>query len=306
VLSKELLYAVALEEDLLARVDAEGGPAKARDSVREAVTERVQKLVPDDISVEALEEEGVRGEWVVSPLEPEDRVAIFIHGGGWTLGSPAESRELAARISRAAQASVLSLEFGLAPEHPFPAARDEVLAAFRWVIANGSDPREIALVGESTGATIALSAALALRDAGGPAPGTVVLMSPVLDLSAGADPGPEDPMHAWKTVQSGSTQYLNGLSAEDPGASPALADPTGLASLLIQVGTADPFLEQVRRFELRAREAGVDVTYREWEGMVHRWQGYPHIHDAARASDQVGDFLLQRLGPGYVPVERAA
>jgi len=248
----------------------------------------------------------VRGEWVQSPLDPDSRVAVFVHGGAFTLGSAAQSRELAARLSRASQTRVLSLDYGLAPEHPFPRARDEIVSAFNWLLAGGADPREVALVGESTGATIALAAALALRDAGGAGPGTVVLMSPVVDLRIVGHAPAADPMRAAESIAAGAAAYLAATSPDDPGASPGLAELDGLPSLFIQVGTADPFLDQVRAFAQRARDAGVDVTYREFDGMVHRWQSYPHIRDAGRAINQVGDYLLQRIGPGYVPVERPA
>jgi monoterpene epsilon-lactone hydrolase len=131
-------------------------------------------------------------------------------------------------------------------------------------------------------------------------------MSPVVDLrESGVVPG-EDPIGAWKTIHSGARSYLGDVSADDPRVSPAVAELSGLPSLLIQVGTADPFLDQVWQFIQRAIDAGVDVTSRESEGMPHRWQTYPHIYDAGRATNQVGEFLLQRIGPGYVPVKSAA
>jgi epsilon-lactone hydrolase len=276
--SKELAHAVALEEEISALVASAPDPAAARESVRRVVGERVRRSVPDDIEIEAVSEVAVRAEWVIPPLDPENRVAIFVHGGGGTLGSAEESRELAARIARSAQARLLVLDYRLAPEHPHPAARDDVVAAFRWLVAEGADPREIALVGESTGAALALAAALTLRDDGGPLPGTIALMSPALD----------------------------GTSPEDPPVSPARGDLAGLPALLILLGTADPFLTQGRELVQRARDAGVETTEREYAELPHRWATYPHIYEAIQASNQLGEYLLQRLGPGYVPVPSPA
>lgn len=305
--SQELTHAVALEEELHALVAAAADPAAARESVRRVVSERVRRTVPDDIGIDAVNEEATRGEWVIPPLDPETRVAIFVHGGGGTLGSAEESRELAARIARSAQARLLVLDYRLAPEHPHPAARDDVVAAFRWLVAEGADPREIGLVGESTGAALALAAALTLRDGGGPLPGTIALMSPVVDLTQLAEaPTATDPTRSWQSVQDGVRAALGGISPEDPAVSPGRADLAGLPALLILLGTADPFLAQGRDLVQRARDAGVEVTEREYAEVPHRWAVYPHIYEAIQASNQLGEYLLQRLGPGYVPVQSLA
>jgi epsilon-lactone hydrolase len=306
VRSKELRHAIALEQDLARRMDTAPNPAAAREDVHAAVMARVGKTVPDDVDVELVDEGAVRGEWVASPLEPEARVALFLHGGAGVFGCAAESRELAARISRSAQARVLAVDYRLAPEDPFPAALDDAVAAFRWLVADGADPREIALVGESTGAALALGAALRLRDEGDALPGTVALLSPVTDFTTIGHPGADDPTGAGGLIARNAGLYLGDTPANDPRVSPALADLAGSPALLIQVGTADPALEQVRGLLERARAAGVEVSHYEWDGMIHRWQSYPHIYESVPASNQVGEYLLQRLGPGYVPVPRAA
>jgi epsilon-lactone hydrolase len=301
--SKELAHAVALEDEIRALVAAAPDPAAARESVRRVVGGRVARTVTDDIGIEAVSEGSVHGEWVIPPLDPETRVAIFVHGGGGSLGSAEESRELAARIARAAQARLLVLDYRLAPEHPHPAPHDDVVAAFRWLVADGTDPREIALIGESTGAALALAAALTLRDDGGPLPGTIALMSPVVDLALPDEaPSAEDPMKSWQSVQDDLRGGLGAASPEDPAVSPGRAELAGLPALLILLGTADPFLAQGRALVERARGAGVEVTEREYAELPHRWAIYPHIDEATQASNQLGEYLLQRLGPGYVPV----
>jgi acetyl esterase/lipase len=202
---------------------------------------------------------------------------------------------------------VLSLDYRLAPEHPYPAGRDDVLAALRHLVATGADDRKLALVGISTGAALVLAAAIALRDAGEPLPGAIALLSPVVDLTAGPAEG-EDPLGAWAAIGQRLGDYLGSTPATDPGASPGLADLSGLPPMLIQAGGADPVAEQAARLAERAEQAGVEVTHRVWETMIHGWQRFPHIHEAGMASNQVGDWLLQRIGPAYVPVpfERGA
>ncbi|HEY6761218.1 MAG TPA: alpha/beta fold hydrolase [Baekduia sp.] len=293
--STELRHAIELEDEVRRAIEATDDVAVARQHVRAVVLERNAKRVPDDIEVEVVDAGGVGAEWVVSPLDPERRVVVFVHGGGFTLGSAAESRELTARLARASQARVLALDIRLAPEARFPAPIDDVLAAFRWLVADGADPREIALVGESTGAAAVLAAAVALRDAGEAGPGAVALLSPVLDLRA-----PD------QDLARGAELYRGDAPADDPRVSPVLADLDGLPPLFVQAGTADTAAAAAAELARRAEEAGVVVVHQEWEGMIHRWQTHPHVYDATRAVHQVGDFLLRRIGPGYVPVQPAA
>lgn len=299
---KELQHTVDLENEQLARLDAEQDVAAARASLATSVLDRVRKTTPDDTDVEPVDEGGVRGEWVSSPLGTDNRVAILLHGGAWAFGSAEQSRELARRLSWSAQSRVLSLDFRMPPEHPYPAGVDDVVHAFEWLVSDGADPREIALVGESTGATLALAAAIRLRDAAGATPGALALMSPVLDLGP-ATTG-DDPISAWALIDRYADDYAGDAGRDDRGVSPARAELRDLPSMAIQAGSQDPVLEQARRFAEQAEAAGVDVSFSEWDGAVHRWQVYPHIYDAARATNLIGEYLLQRIGPGYVPVPR--
>jgi acetyl esterase/lipase len=201
---------------------------------------------------------------------------------------------------------VLALEYRLAPEHPVPAAIDDLVAAIRSLIAEGIAPREIALVGQSTGGGLVLAATMALRDAGEPIPGALALMSPVVDMTPGSPGSVDDPVRAWELIERQASGYLGGVNREDRRASPALADVAGLPATLLQVGTADPVLDQGRALAAKAQAAGVAIRLVEFDGMVHGWQSHPHVQEAVRASNEVGEYLLQRIGPAYVPVPRAA
>jgi acetyl esterase/lipase len=301
--TKELRRVVELERERARRSGGWDDLSHARAVTRDLQLQRNAKRIPDDIDVEPVDAGGVGAEWVIPPLDPERRVAVFVHGGGWAFGSAEESRELTARLARAAQARVLALDVRLAPEHRHPAPVEDLLTAFAWLVGDGADPREIALVGESTGASVVLSAALRLRDAGGPAPGTVALLSPVLDLRERH--GTDDELGTLDALSHQLESYLGGADPGDPLVSPVLADPSGLPPLLVQVGGADAVAADGRRLAEAARQAGVTVVEQDWEGMPHRWQTYPHVYDATRAIHQAGDFLLRRIGPGSVPVRPA-
>jgi monoterpene epsilon-lactone hydrolase len=304
--SREVDHALTTELAYRQLVDAEADPARASVALRSAVLLNVLKRVPDDITVSEADVSPVRGEWVSAPFDPEGRRIVFVHGGAFTFGSAAESRELVARLARASQTSILALDYRTAPEHPVPAAIDDVLAAVRWLVADGVAPREIAVVGQSTGGGVALAAMLALRDAGEPMPGALALMSPVVDLTVAPADADQDPVHAWELIERHADAYLAGVPRDDCRVSPGRGDLTGLPPMLVQLGTRDPVLAQGRELAARADAAGVTVTTTEWDGMFHGWQAYPHIYEAVRASNDIGEYLLQRIGPAYVPVPRAA
>jgi epsilon-lactone hydrolase len=304
--SKEVDHALSTELADRQLVEAEADPTSARAALRSAVLQRVLKRVPDDISVSEVAGSSPRGEWVSAPFDTEGRRIVFVHGGAFAFGSAAESRELVARLARASHTSVLALDYRTAPEHPLPAAIDDVLAAVRWLIADGITPREIAVVGYSTGGGVALAAMLALRDAGEPMPGALALMSPVVDLTIDPANSDHDPAHSWELIERHADGYLAGVPRDDRRVSPGRDELTGLPPMLVQLGTRDPVLRQGRELAARADAAGAAVTTTEWDGMFHGWQAHPHIYEAVRASNDIGEYLLQRIGPAYVPVPRAA
>lgn len=297
---------IAIEHGYRELMNTRADPADARHALRAAVLAGARPRIPDDISVEVVEEPGLRGEWVSAPFDSEGRRIVFVHGRAFAFGSPAESRELVGRIARSSQTRVLALEYRLAPEHPVPAAIDDLVGAIRSLIAEGIAAHEIALVGQSTGGGLVLAASRALRDAGEPTPGALALMSPVVDMTAVGPGSVDDPVRAWELIERHAGGYLGGVTRDDQRASPALADLAGLPATLLQLGTADPVLEQGRALAATARAAGVTMKLTEFDGMPHGWQSHPHVQEAVRASNEVGEYLLQRIGPAYVPVRRAA
>jgi epsilon-lactone hydrolase len=256
--------------------------------------------IPDDVLVTDVVANGVLAHWLDAPGADTGRVLLFLHGGGYRLGSLRSDGELAARLGRAAGMRVLFLEYRLAPEHPFPAAIDDTLAAWDWLVADqhlGS--KSIALAGDSAGGGLSVALLVALRDAGAQLPAAAVLMSPTVDLtSSGAsmtERVDQDPISTPALLRELSSGYLAGADPTTPLASPLFASLAGLPPLLVQVGTADLLLSDSQRLAAAAADAGVDVTLEIGEGLPHVYQSTPGTPEAAEATGQIGEFLRARV-----------
>jgi epsilon-lactone hydrolase len=256
--------------------------------------------VPDDVRVTDVSAAGVPAHWLDAPEADPGRVLLFLHGGGFQLGSIASDGELAARLGRAGGMRVLFVEYRLAPEHPFPAAIDDVIAAARW-LATGPDPtvRSMAVAGASAGGGLAVSLLVALRDAGEPLPAAAVLMSPTVDLtSSGAsmtERVDQDPFSTPAMLRQFAADYLAGADPRTPLASPLFASLTGLPPLLIQAGTADLLFSDSQRLAAAAAAAGVDVTFTVGDGLPHVYPILLGTPEAAEATEQTGKFLRARV-----------
>jgi monoterpene epsilon-lactone hydrolase len=253
-------------------------------------------LVPDDVQVTEVNAGGVPAHWLVAPGADTDRVLLFLHGGGYQFGSLRSDGELAARLGRASGMRVLFPEYRLAPEHPFPAAIDDVRAAWRWLrTEQGLSARSIALAGDSAGGGLTVALLVAARDAGEALPAAAVLMSPTVDLtSSGAsmtERAAQDPISTPAMLRQLASDYLAGADPKTPLASPLFASLSGLPPLLVQVGTADLLLSDSERLATAAAEAGVDVVLQIGEGLPHVYQLMPGTPEAAEATAQIGKFL---------------
>jgi len=221
---------------------------------------------------------------------------LFLHGGAYSTGSPDLYRHIAWRFANAARAEFVAVDYRLAPEHPFPAALDDALAAWRGLLAEGTEPRHCAFLGDSAGGGLALALALRLRDERGPLPAAIVGISPWTDLAITGDsarPGARDPMLEANDLHLLAAQYLGDGDARNPYISPLYGDPHGLPPTLLQVGGDEILKDDSVRMAERMRDAGCDVTLEIWPRMVHVWHAFaPVMPEARRAIDRAGDFIL--------------
>jgi epsilon-lactone hydrolase len=256
--------------------------------------------VPDDVLVTEVNAGGVPAHWLAAPGADADRVLLFLHGGGFELGSLRSDGELAARLGRAGGMRVLLPEYRLAPEHPFPAAIDDVLAAWRWLrTGQGLSASSVAVAGDSAGGGLAVALLVATRNAGETLPAAAVLMSPTVDLtSSGAsmtERVEQDPFSTPAMLRQFAADYLAGTDPKTPLASPLFAALAGLPPLLVQVGTADLLLSDSERLAAAAAAAGVDVTLEIGEGLPHVYQILLGTPEAAEATERIGKFLRTRV-----------
>ena len=243
---------------------------------------------------------GVPAHWLAAPGADAGRVLLFLHGGGFELGSLRSDGELAARLGRASRMRVLFPEYRLAPEHPFPAAIDDILTTWRWLrTGQGLSAGSIAVAGDSAGGGLAVALLVATRDVGEALPAAAVLMSPTVDLtSSGAsmtERVDQDPFSTPALLRQLAADYLAGADPKTPLASPLFASLAGLPPLLIQVGTADLLLSDSERLAAAAADAGVDVTLEIGEGLPHVYPIMLGTPEAAEATERTGKFLRAQV-----------
>ena len=253
-----------------------------------------------DIKCDPVSASGVKAEWISAPGAVPGRAVLYLHGGGYVVGSIKTHRDLMGRVARAAKARVLGLDYRLAPEDPFPAAVDDSVAAYRWMLQQDLSPSRIAVAGDSAGGGLVVATLVAIRDAKLPMPATGVCLSPWVDLE-GIGESMKTRAHADPVVQrEGLTQmaaaYLGGKDARTPLAAPLYADLKGLPPLLIQVGDAETLLDDSNRLAQRARAAGVQVKLEVWPEMIHVFQLFAgFLPEGQQAVDGIGQYLGQQL-----------
>ena len=239
---------------------------------------------------------GVLGEWIEPPDSRSAPVILYLHGGGYMMGSPDTHRAMAARIAAASRARALVLDYRLAPEHPFPAALEDAVAAYRWLLEHGTPPERIILAGDSAGGGLALAALLALRDAGDPMPAAAVLISPLTDMEGTGESvrtrAKADPMLTCDDRVVFRHYLAAGNDPRSPFISPLYGNLAGLPPLLIHVGDDEILLSDSTRLAERACSAGTDVTLEVWPRMWHVWHFFaPYLPEANRAIRRIGDFV---------------
>jgi monoterpene epsilon-lactone hydrolase len=244
---------------------------------------------------------GAPAEWTSTSDADPSRVILFLHGGGYVSGSIASHRHMIAEAGRQARARTLALEYRLAPEHPFPAALDDALAAYRFLLASGFSPASIMLAGESAGGGLALATLVSLRDAGEALPGAVWLSSPWVDLEMRGGTmqakAALDPLIQRPYLQKLAAAYLAGADPRDPLVSPIHADLRGLPPILIEVGSSETLLDDAVGIAGVAGAAEVRTTLRIWPEMIHAWHFFfPEVADGRASLAVAGAFIRETLG----------
>lgn len=252
------------------------------------------------VQYESLEIEGVLAERITAAGASGQDVILYLHGGCYILGSFKTERVIATTLSRLTGACVLSPNYRLAPEHPFPAAIGDALSIYTWVLQQGVDPAHVVVSGASAGGGLTIALMLAARDAGLSLPAAGVCLSPWLDL-AGKGLSLQSKVRADVVLRPDMLEfaakaYLASADPTTPLASPLYADLRGLPPLLLQVGTDELLLDDATRFASRARAAGVEVTLATWEQMFHGWQAFAVLLPEGRqAMEQVQAFIRTHL-----------
>ena len=256
---------------------------------------------PSDVTVFDIDAGCVPCQWITAPDVPQDRLIIYYHGGAYAACSSTTHQDLISRLSRASGAAALGVDYRLAPEHPFPAAVDDSIAAYKWALGHGFDPSKIVLAGDSAGGGLVFSVLLAARDAGVPLPAAGGCYSPWVDLECtGESMAANDHLDdfiKYGGLSARAQSYLGGADPKHPWASALFADLTGLPPLLVHVGSADTLLDDSTRLVDVAEKAGVDVTLKIWDDMVHVWQAFASILPEGQQSiEESGAFIREKLG----------
>jgi acetyl esterase/lipase len=232
---------------------------------------------------------------IVSPGEGHEPTVIYLHGGGYVIGSAFGYQPHAGALAAAAQTAVLVPDYRLAPEHPFPAALDDALSAYRWLCERAGGPERIIVAGDSAGGGLVLSLLLALKRDRQPQPGAAVVLCPWLDLTLSAPFTPDAPLAAEEDVRRCVAAYLAGHPADDPIVDPLHADLSGLAPMLIQAATGDARLADAKALAARAQADGVDAQLELYPVDAHAFQLFwSFLPEAADAIEAAGRFIHGR------------
>ncbi|MGE3599112.1 MAG: alpha/beta hydrolase [Dehalococcoidia bacterium] len=243
---------------------------------------------------------GVQAEWIVAPGARAGRTILYLHGGGYVLGSITSHRDIIERLSHAARARVLALDYRLAPEHPFPAPVEDALAAYRWLLDQGVAPSSLAISGDSAGGGLALATMLALKTARTPLPACAALMSPWVDMEVLGESmttkDAVDPMVHRPMVETMVQLFLGNGDRRNPLANPLYGDFTELPPMIVHSGTRETLLDDAVRVVDKARKAGVDVDYKIWEDQMHVFHIFAaRLDEGADAIRELGAFIERHL-----------
>ena len=256
--------------------------------------------IPRDIKVKPIKINGLSGAWFSGP-EPKHGVVLYLHGGAYALGSIQSHREFLGRFASATQSQILAIDYRLAPEDPFPAALDDAVGAYRWLLSRVADSSQIAIAGDSAGGGLALAAALALRDAGDPLPACVVCLSPWVDLTLSSESiqskAAIDPILNPVSLDGYAADYAAEQARDHDRISPIFGNLAGLPPLLIHVGSDEILLDEALWLAEKAQDAGVEVQLKTWEGLFHIFQIVPFLPESKASLKHIAAFIASHIQP---------
>jgi monoterpene epsilon-lactone hydrolase len=256
---------------------------------------------PEGVSSTPVDAGGIAGEWITAPGAGEEQTIYWLHGGGYCIGSINTHRALLAGISAASGARALAIDYRLAPEHPFPAAVEDAVGGYLWLLSSGVDPSQIIIGGDSAGGGLTMATLVALKEDGKPLPAAAVCISPWTDMTISGESlvskAEADPMITAEGITRVRDAYVGVSDPRAPLASPIYADLSGLPPLLIQVGENEVLLDDSTRLAERAEAAGVDVTLEVWPDMIHVWHFFAGmLPEGQQAIDRIGAWAREQLG----------
>ena len=276
---------------------AKGNPGKTIDEMRRA-TENLARLasLTSNTKVEKIRINSMSAEWICAPDAHEDRVILYLHGGGYNICSPNTHKELAAHIGKASGAKVLIPDYRLAPEHPFPGALEDATSAYRWLLNSGFTGSKIAIAGDSAGGGLSIATTISLRDAGEPSPASIACISPWTDLAMSGNSiktrAEIDPMINLPLLKIMASNYIGDAAPSSPLISPLYADLKGISPLLIQVGSDEMLLDDSVGIAEKAERSGVDVTLKIYDHMWHVFHLNARLMpEAKHAIRELGSFI---------------
>ena len=285
----------ALREKLASRVRADDYRQRRKDMDAGFL----QYGIARDVTVEPVTANGVRAEWTSTPGDNRDAALLYVHGGGYVIGSLDSHRHMVSEAGRATKSWALALDYRLAPEHPFPAAVEDAVAGYRYLLWRGIRPGRIAIAGDSAGGGLVVAAMLAIRDAGLAQPACGWCISPWVDMEAIGESmssrAAADPMVQRAGLLDMAGLYLNGADPRSPLAAPIYADLRGLSPLLIQVGAAETLLDDAIRLAKVAGAADVRVDLQVWPEMVHVWHLFHPELKAGRQAIEAGGAYIRGM-----------
>ncbi len=268
----------------------------AENRAQQAKNAQMMNRIPASVAFERTSIAGLPSAWLRPAAAGREKVILYLHGGGYVVGSIDNYKMLCGQMAHTLQTNLLIPEYRLAPEHPFPAAVEDAQEIYRWLLAQGYTPENIIIAGDSAGGGLSLATTLALREAGDPLPGAVVCLSPWADLTLkGSSHQTKAKVEAILTTE-GLREWANFYAgAENPAnplISPVYADFHGFPPLLILVGSDEILLDDSLCLAEKAKSAGVKVTWKVWNGLWHVWPALGEfVPESRQAFEEIGAFI---------------